>query len=291
MWFDVTTMSFRGNTRGHQRPRPGLADLLLHQPAERPLDVLPRPRRRHHPAQRVCRRGSAVRAQDPVEQKPRQAAATIGANPTPAKVIPATEIPLVIQDKTFVPSRKQLPTKIPPGRRQWGGTGNLWLPHVYMPNQNPSDARASTPWAAGTTTPGSTRRGPRRRPVANPLAGTPLEGPQNPGTRTQGRTTRRSCPSRSWTRRSSTARRTRSSRSAASLPLPHPQRQQRPQAQPAALLRQVEAPMWNANGTLNDANAGEVKMVPPASGQRPAGQWPTDGRDGGVPDPRRPARR
>jgi FtsP/CotA-like multicopper oxidase with cupredoxin domain len=60
-------------------------------------------------------------------------------------------IPLVIQDKTFVPSAAQINATDP----TWGGNGvafgasalstssngngDLWLPHVYMPNQNPND--------------------------------------------------------------------------------------------------------------------------------------------------------
>ena len=52
--------------------------------------------------------------------------------------------------------------------------------------------------------------------------------------------------------------------------------------------------MWNANGTLKDANAGEVNMVPavktpgfPGTKENTTDSrvWPTDGRDGGVPDP------
>jgi FtsP/CotA-like multicopper oxidase with cupredoxin domain len=56
-------------------------------------------------------------------------------------------LPLVIQDKTFVPGASQLagtdPTWI------WGtgtatpaanGNGDLWFPHVYLPNQNPADS-------------------------------------------------------------------------------------------------------------------------------------------------------
>ena len=38
----------------------GCDDVLLHQPAERPADVLPRPRVRHHPPQRVRRRGCGL---------------------------------------------------------------------------------------------------------------------------------------------------------------------------------------------------------------------------------------
>lgn len=49
--------------------------------------------------------------QDTVEQDFIKGTNDSGANPTNAKVIPATEIPLVIQDKTFVPSLTQLDRK------------------------------------------------------------------------------------------------------------------------------------------------------------------------------------
>jgi FtsP/CotA-like multicopper oxidase with cupredoxin domain len=62
----------------------------------------------------------------------------------PAGTIPATELPLVIQDKTFIPSPSQLAAEDPTWN--WGPKvggnfveGNLWFPHVYMTNQNPSD--------------------------------------------------------------------------------------------------------------------------------------------------------
>jgi FtsP/CotA-like multicopper oxidase with cupredoxin domain len=51
-------------------------------------------------------------------------------------------IPLIIQDKTFVDANT-LPATDPTWN--WGttpgmaNTGNLWFPHVYMPNQNPAD--------------------------------------------------------------------------------------------------------------------------------------------------------
>src|ERR1700757_2538695 len=60
-------------------------------------------------------------------------------------------IPLVIQDKSFVPNAAQINATDP----TWGGAGvafgasslsnasngngDLWFPHVYMPNQNPND--------------------------------------------------------------------------------------------------------------------------------------------------------
>jgi FtsP/CotA-like multicopper oxidase with cupredoxin domain len=53
-------------------------------------------------------------------------------------------IPLVIQDKTFVPSPAQInmtdPTWAAFGKTPGTAiTGDLWFPHVYMPNQNPND--------------------------------------------------------------------------------------------------------------------------------------------------------
>jgi FtsP/CotA-like multicopper oxidase with cupredoxin domain len=46
-------------------------------------------------------------------------------------------IPLVIQDKTFVPPQAQLTAQDPSWN--WGNEGNFWFPHVYMTNQNPND--------------------------------------------------------------------------------------------------------------------------------------------------------
>ncbi len=45
--------------------------------------------------------------------------------------------------------------------------------------------------------------------------------------------------------------------------------------------------MWNLDGTLADANAGEVNMVPADPNTGLPTSWPTDGRAGGVPDPSR----
>ena len=56
-------------------------------------------------------------------------------------------IPLVIQDKTFVPGAAQLAAEDPTWTAGGFGTtpglaneGDLWFPHVYTPNQNPADA-------------------------------------------------------------------------------------------------------------------------------------------------------
>jgi FtsP/CotA-like multicopper oxidase with cupredoxin domain len=53
----------------------------------------------------------------------------------------AATIPLVIQDKTFVPSAEQLALQDETwDTSRWGGLGGLWLPHVYSPAQNPGDS-------------------------------------------------------------------------------------------------------------------------------------------------------
>ncbi len=74
---------------------------------------------------------------------------------------PGGEIPLVIQDRTYV-SDGTLPVGFPAGAiapaptlavdptwaldSRWGQTkGSLWFPHVYMPNQNPNDLSGANP--------------------------------------------------------------------------------------------------------------------------------------------------
>jgi len=58
------------------------------------------------------------------------------------KTIPADQIPLIIQDKTFVDASTILNTD---PTWNWGTTapaphtGDLWVPHVYVPAQNPAD--------------------------------------------------------------------------------------------------------------------------------------------------------
>ena len=75
---------------------------------------------------------------------------------------PDQEKVYVIQDKTFVPSTPQLLLQDPTWNQSaWGGTGNLWYPHVYQPNQNPAllptsavvtTATVASGGAAGSTT-------------------------------------------------------------------------------------------------------------------------------------------
>ncbi|HEX9080362.1 MAG TPA: hypothetical protein VF795_12285, partial [Desulfuromonadaceae bacterium] len=62
-------------------------------------------------------------------------------------------VPLVIQDKTFVPSAAQLAAQDPTWNTTlYGGQGNLWFPHVYMPNQDnnsPAGANNMGRWDYG----------------------------------------------------------------------------------------------------------------------------------------------
>lgn len=68
-------------------------------------------------------------------------------------IIPAATIPLVFQDKTFVPNPAQLALQDETwDTARWGGEGSLWLPHVYSPAQNPGDpsgVNAYGRWAYG----------------------------------------------------------------------------------------------------------------------------------------------
>jgi FtsP/CotA-like multicopper oxidase with cupredoxin domain len=112
-----------------------------------------------------------------------------GANPTSAKILPDLGIPLVIQDKTFVD-----PTTIAAQDPTWNwGTtpptphaGDLWLPHVYMPNQNPyvlTGANACGRWDYGPWffPPWTVQIGTATNPYYNPTAA-PWEPPVIPGT-------------------------------------------------------------------------------------------------------------
>ncbi|MCM0678605.1 hypothetical protein NCC78_28615, partial [Micromonospora phytophila] len=61
-------------------------------------------------------------------------------------VLPADQLPLVFEDKTFVPDDTQLAGEDPTwDRDRWGARGSLWHPHVYQPRQNPYRAGGTNP--------------------------------------------------------------------------------------------------------------------------------------------------
>ena len=75
-------------------------------------------------------------------------------------------------------------------RSKWGGTGSLWFPHVYMPNQNPYDnsgAAAGGRWDYGPWfwpifgTAAGLVHGEIKNPYYDP-ANAPWEPPYIPGT-------------------------------------------------------------------------------------------------------------
>jgi FtsP/CotA-like multicopper oxidase with cupredoxin domain len=225
---------------------------------------------------------------DPVEQTLINGGTIPGTSITAtAGTIPAEQIPLIIQDKTFVDATTipaQDPTWI------WGSTpgtahtGDLWFPHVYMPNQNPVDLMGVNalgrwdygPWFYPPFT------GYSNGAVPNPLYGTtPLEGPENPGT-----------PNPTIVPEAFMD--TPLVNGSAYPYLAVGQKIYRFRILNASNDRTLNlqlyyaksnSNMWNLDGTLNDANAGEVNMVPAAPGIGLPSTWPTDGRDGGVPDP------
>jgi len=87
-----------------------------------------------------------------------------------AGTIPVDQIPLVIQDRTFVPGAQQLSEQDPLwDMDRWGGEGNFWYHHVYMPAQNPDDP-------SGMSAYGRWMYGPWFWPPATPPYG-PINNP------------------------------------------------------------------------------------------------------------------
>lgn len=219
-------------------------------------------------------------------------------------VLPADQIPLVFEDKTFVPDDSQLAATDPTwDRDRWGARGSLWHPHIYQPRQNPyrNDGINPTgrwdygPWTRtaeefgtdGTTSPNGTEpTGTGPRPVPNPhhdpVDDASAEPPMAPGIphpsavpAAYGDTVLVNGVAYPWLAVEPRAYRFRVLNAcldrSLNLQLYH---------------ARSAGPMWDSDGRLADPNAGEVPMVAavPVPG-RPS-WWPTDGREGGVPDPR-----
>ncbi len=206
-----------------------------------------------------------------------------GINPTHTKVLPDIGIPLIIQDKTWVDNRTiaaQDPTW------NWGTnpglpiTGDLWYPHVYMTVQNPS-------LDSGNNAYGRWHYGPwfypptdiAHGPVANPYIGNlnfTGEPPIIPGTPNP------STPGEAFM----------------DTPIvngvAYPNVTLDPKVYRFRILnacndRAVNLQLYVADANVTTAdgrNNTEVRMVPASRGTPgfPA-SWPTDGREGGVPDP------
>jgi FtsP/CotA-like multicopper oxidase with cupredoxin domain len=203
-------------------------------------------------------------------------------------IIPKDEIPLFIQDKTFVPTDNQLTATDPLwDKTKWGTQGDLWFPHVYMPNQNPYDLSGSNPFGRWDYGPWfwPPNTGLKNGPIANPYDqvpgmsdGQPEKIPGVPNVSTVPEAFM-DTPVINGT--------------------PYPTLTVDPKAYRFRILNasndrfwnlqlykaKSNGTMWNADGTLKDGDAGEVPMVDAVKKAGYPASWPSDGRDGGVPDP------
>jgi FtsP/CotA-like multicopper oxidase with cupredoxin domain len=233
---------------------------------------------------------------DQVEKDMIEGTNVSGVNPSLLKVLPTVVpdvtdygIPLVIQDRTFVDADSigwQDPTW------NWGTgardpvtgkiteyiTGDLWYPHVYIPAQNPYNPDGANPfgrwhYAAWFWPPATNLAHP---PVPNPYYGTaPWEPLENPGVPDN------------------------SSPGEAFMDTPivngtvYPYLEVEPTAVRFRILNAADDRFFNLQwyvadetGYISDTGfPTEVSMVP--AGPTPGWPelWPTDGREGGAPDP------
>ncbi len=194
-------------------------------------------------------------------------------------------IPLIIQDKSFVPSNEPNPL-YPEGQltaqdptwdtTKWGGMGNLWFPHVYMTNQNPEEADGMNPmgrWDYGPWfwPPFNAGAGLVNGPVPNPYADQPGQPSMIPGTPTP------SIVPEAFMDTSVV--------NGTAYPyLEVEPRRYRFRILNACNDRFLNLQLYMATGK-GKRGATEVGMVPAIPGAGLPPTWPTDGRAGGVPDP------
>ena len=170
-------------------------------------------------------------------------------------------IPLIIQDKTFVPqnidTQDALWTKNSKGiANNWGVYGDLWFPHVYEPNQDPTSPAGANPF-------GRWDYGPWFWP--------PISVAADRSTIPEPTTTPEGFHDTMLV--NGTA---------------YPYLNVEPKAYRFRILNGANDRSLNLSlfyADPNDPSGKEVKMVPAGPNPSfPAG-WPTDGRPGGVPDP------
>jgi FtsP/CotA-like multicopper oxidase with cupredoxin domain len=237
---------------------------------------------------------------------------TLGSDPASWDL--AHMIPFVIQDRTFVPPAAQLADEDPtwdPAR--WGGEDALWFPHVYTPNQWPEnpDLSSTNPYGRWDYGPwfwppqqSLTSLDGEPRPLTVPCTSTAAVSETNP----TGTTVCPSTPTLSLV-----------PESFLDTPVVNGQAYPTMQVEPAAyrfqMLNASQERNYNLSFFVADASGTEVAMVEavphtahssmplcaagaPRSGVTgtPNGpdlatptcwprEWPTDGRQGGVPHP------
>ena len=220
---------------------------------------------------------------DHVEQDLIDGTNTSGVNPGLVKVLPDVGIPLIIQDKTFVDASTiaaQDPTW------NWGTTpgtprtGDLWMPCVYMPAQNPYDMSGASafgrwqygPWFWPPTT------GITHPPVPNEYydpVNAPWEPPMRPDmpTPSMGMEAFMDTPLVNGT--------------------VYPYLEVEPKTYRFRILNAADDRFFNLHMYVADSGVvaadgrtdTEVKMVPALKTAGYPAKWSTDGRAGGVPDP------
>ena len=192
-----------------------------------------------------------------------------------AGTVPSTQIPLIIQDKTFVNPDK-IAEQDPTWR--WGGAGQLWFPHVYMPNQNPNDL-------SGANDKGRWDYGPWFWPPVTILANPPIK--LSNGTVIPGIPNPSIVPEAFMD--------TPLVNGTAYPYLTVERKAYRFRILNACNDRFLNLQLYYADPSLNysfrsgspgyPGSGTEVKMVPAVPTPSFPPDWPTDGRAGGVPDP------
>jgi FtsP/CotA-like multicopper oxidase with cupredoxin domain len=205
---------------------------------------------------------------------------------------PADEIPLIIQDKTFVPDNtasytnaigtfaSQLEAQDPTWDAvNWGGPGQLWYPHVYMTLQDPWDPSGFAPmgrwhYSAWFWPPYIPKNPPQPNPYSPPEPELEIPGTPNVSVVAE---------------------------SFFDIPVingtPYPYLTVDPKPYRFRILNAANDRFWNLMFFQADPDPlvispetpgrtlTEVKLVPAVlTPGYPAG-WPIDGREGGVPDP------
>jgi FtsP/CotA-like multicopper oxidase with cupredoxin domain len=219
---------------------------------------------------------------DAVEQDLINGTNNTGVNPGLLNVLPDVGIPLVIQDKTFVDPLtiySQDPTwkwgSGPPGT---ANKGDLWMPHVYMPNQNPGDL-------SGMNAFGRWHYGPWFWPPTNLIAFPPVANPY--------------VNTAPWEYSLVPATPNPSMAMEAFMDTPlingtaYPVLNVDPKTYRFRILsvcndRFMNLQLYVADPQVNtwDGRSNtEVRMVPAVQVKRYPAGWPKDGREGGVPDP------
>ncbi len=209
-------------------------------------------------------------------------------NPSGAKVLPDVGIPLVIQDRTFVDAAT-IAAQDP--NWKWGtgaldpNTGDLWVPSVYMPAQNPYDLSGANaygrwqygPWFWPPTT------GIKKMPIPNeyyqPDSNKPFYAPWEPPMRPD-----MPNPSMGMEAFNDTP---------IVNGVAYPYMDVEPRAYRFRILNAANDRFFNLSLFVADPDTvspdgrtnTEVKMVPAVATPGFPATWSVDGREGGVPDP------